>query len=88
MLLVPGLSEVESTYHGAAPEAIPLHMLFLDGAYVDGSDESARFRRVSLPTSQELTQLTQTIARQVGRSLDLAIEVDSFYQLDTVREVC
>ena len=43
---------------------------FLDGVYVDHLDGSVRFRWVSSPTTQELTQLTQTIARQVGRYLE------------------
>ena len=46
------------------------HMLFLDGVYVDRLDGSARFRWVSSPTTQELTQLSQTIARRVGRYLE------------------
>ena len=45
-------------------------MLFLDGVYVDRRDGSARFRWVSSPTTQELTQLSQTIARRVGRYLE------------------
>ena len=45
-------------------------MLFLDGVYVDRPDGSARFRWGSSPTTQELTQLTQTIARRVGRYLE------------------
>ena len=45
-------------------------MLFLDGVYVDRLDGSARFRWVSSPTTQELTQLSQTIARRVGRYLE------------------
>jgi hypothetical protein len=52
-----------------APAALNLnihfHMLFLDGVYVDRLDGSARFRWVSSPTTQELTQLSQTIARRV-----------------------
>ena len=49
---------------------IHFHMLFLDGAYVDGADGSSlRFRRVKAPTSAELTQLTHTIAHRVGRFL-------------------
>ena len=46
------------------------HMLFLDGVYVDRQDGSARFCWVSSPTTQELTQLLQTIARRVGRYLE------------------
>jgi hypothetical protein len=57
-----------------APVALNLnihfHMLFLDGVYVDRLDGSARFRWVSSPTTQELTQLSQTIARRVGRYLE------------------
>ena len=49
---------------------IHFHMLFLDGVYVDRLDGSVRFRWVSAPTTQELTQLTQTIARRVGRYLE------------------
>ena len=49
---------------------IHFHMLFLDGVYVDCSDGSARFRWVSSPTTQELTQLSQTIARRIGRYLE------------------
>ena len=45
-------------------------MLFLDGMYVDRRDGSARFHWVSSPTTQELTQLSQTIARRVGRYLE------------------
>ena len=45
-------------------------MLFLDGVYVDRLDGSARFRWLSLRTTQELTQLSQTIARRVGRYLE------------------
>ncbi len=45
-------------------------MLFLDGVYVDRHDGSARFRWVSSPSPRELTQLTQTIARRVGRYLE------------------
>jgi len=49
---------------------IHFHMLFLDGVYVDRLDGSARFRWVSSPTTQELNQLLQTIARRVGRYLE------------------
>ena len=45
-------------------------MLFLDGVYVDRLDGSARFRSVRSPTSQELTQLAQTIAHRVSRFLE------------------
>lgn len=42
-------------------------MLFFNGLYVDRADGSARFWRVRAPTSAELTQMTHTIARRVGR---------------------
>ena len=45
-----------------------VHMLFLDGVYVDAANgSSTRFRWVKAPTSAELTQLTHTIAHRVGR---------------------
>ena len=49
----------------------PIHfnLLFLDGVYVDRFDGSARFRWVCAPTTQELTQLSQTIARRVAQYL-------------------
>ncbi len=49
---------------------IHFHMLFLDGVYVDQPDGSARFRWVKAPTSQELTQLSHTIAHRIGRFLE------------------
>jgi len=45
-------------------------MLFLDGVCVDRLDGSVRFRWISTPTTQELTQLSRTIARRVGRYLE------------------
>ena len=56
-------------FGGALNLNIHFHMLFLDGVYVDRHDGSTRFRWVSSPTTQELTQLAQTIARRVGRYL-------------------
>ena len=44
-------------------------MLFLDGVYIDNW-KGAWFRWVKAPTSTELTQLTQVIARRVGRFLE------------------
>jgi hypothetical protein len=38
--------------------------------YADRQDGTARFRRVGSPTNQELTRLTQIIARRVGRFLE------------------
>ena len=49
---------------------IHFHMLFLDGVYVDQPDGTVRFRWVKAPSSGELTQLAQTIARRVGRFLE------------------
>jgi len=46
------------------------HMLFLDGVYVERSGGCVRFRWVKAPTSAELTQLTDRIARRVGRFLE------------------
>jgi len=45
-------------------------MLFLDGAYAERSDGSARFRCVKAPSGAELTQLAHTIAHRVGRFLE------------------
>jgi hypothetical protein len=49
---------------------IHFHMLFLAGVYVDGPDGAARFRGVRAPTTEELTQLSHTIAHRVGRFLE------------------
>ena len=50
---------------------IHFHMLFLDGVYIDGEAGSPpRFRWVKAPTSDELTRLTHTIARRIGRVLE------------------
>ena len=48
---------------------VHFHMLFLDGVYVARSDGSLRLRWVKAPTSAELTALTQTLARRIGRYL-------------------
>ena len=48
---------------------IHFHMLFLDGVYVDNW-QGTWFRWIKAPTSAELTQLSQTIARRVGRFLE------------------
>ena len=45
-------------------------MLFLDGAYVERSEGSVRFRWVKAPTSAELTRLAQTLAQRIGRFLE------------------
>ena len=50
---------------------IHFHMLFLDGVYVDAlHGDNPRFRRAKAPTNDELTRLTHTIARRVGRYLE------------------
>ena len=50
---------------------VHFHILFLDGVYADSvTGSSLRFRWVKAPTSAELTHLTHTIARRVGRSLE------------------
>ena len=68
------IRSVRRLYALRVPAALNLnihfHMLFLDGVYVDRLDGSVRFRWVSSPTTQELTQLSQTIARRVGRYLE------------------
>ena len=46
-------------------------MLFLDGVYIDSTHGSrARFRWVKAPSSEDLTQLTHTIAHRVARYLE------------------
>ncbi len=46
-------------------------MIFLDGVYIDGAAESrVRFRWVKAPTSEELNQLTHTIAQRIARYLE------------------
>ena len=49
---------------------VHFHMLFLDGVYVEHPDGRLRFRRVKAPTSAELHQLTQTLARRIDRYLE------------------
>lgn len=46
-------------------------MLFLDGVYIDSPDRSrARFRWVKAATSDELTQLSHTIAQRNASYLE------------------
>jgi len=46
-------------------------MLILDGVYIErGYGSLVRFQWVKAPTSDELAQLTHTIARRVGRFLE------------------
>ena len=49
---------------------IHFHMLFLDGVYVERAEGAVRFRSVGAPTHAELTQLTDALARRVGRYLE------------------
>ena len=49
---------------------IHFHMLFLDGVYVERPDGSLRLRWVKAPSGIELTRLTQTLARRIGRYLE------------------
>ena len=49
---------------------IHLHMLVLDGAYVERSDRSLRFLWVKAPSSAEFTRLTQILALRIGRNLE------------------
>jgi hypothetical protein len=49
---------------------IHVHMLFLDGVYIEDNYGTSRFRRIKAPTSDELSRLTQTIAHRVGRYLE------------------
>jgi hypothetical protein len=49
---------------------VPSHMLFLDGVYIERADGGLRFCWVKAPTSVELNQLTQTLARRIGRYLE------------------
>ena len=57
-------------FGGALNLNIPFHMLFLDGVYIGGSNgHPVRFRRVKVPTRNDLTKLTHTIAHRVARYL-------------------
>lgn len=49
---------------------VHVHMLFLDGVHVERTDGSLRFRWVKAPTSAELSELTATLARRIGRYLE------------------
>ena len=58
-------------FGGALNANIHFHMLFLDGVYIDSPHgPRARFRWVKVPRSDELTQLTHTIAQRVARYLE------------------
>lgn len=45
-------------------------MLHLDGVYADGPDRSLCFRWVKALSSAQITPLTQTLARRIGRHLE------------------
>jgi len=45
-------------------------MIFLEGVYVDRGGKLDRFRWVKEPTTEELSQLTHTIAYRIGRYLE------------------
>ena len=50
---------------------IHFHMLFLDGVYIDIETRAPpRFHWVKAPTSDDITQLTNTIAERIGRYLE------------------
>jgi hypothetical protein len=71
-------------FGGAVNLNIHFHMLFLDGVYIGGPGGSAkRFRWVKAPTSDELTQLTHTVAQRIARCLErqglLVRDVDDSY---------
>jgi len=58
-------------FGGALNANVHFHMLFLDGVYSDSAHGSrARFRWVRAPTSEDLAQLTHTIAHRVARYLE------------------
>jgi hypothetical protein len=65
-----GFAKFNEARQGKA-EWAEVHMLFLDGAYVDDANGSvARFQWVKAPTSDELTRLTHQIALRIGRFLE------------------
>ena len=56
-----------SAQAGALNLNIHFHRLFLDAVY---ARHGLRFRRVNAPSGNELTRLTHTIARRIGRYLE------------------
>jgi hypothetical protein len=71
-------------FGGAVNLNIHFHMLFPDGVYIPDLGKSAtRFAWVKAPTSDELTQLTHTIAKRIARCLErqglLVREADDSY---------
>jgi hypothetical protein len=57
-------------FGGALNLNIHFHMLFLDGVYAGNKHGIAVFRWLKAPSNDELTQLTHTIARRLGRYLE------------------
>jgi len=57
-------------FGGALNLNIHFHMLFLDGVYADKKHGASGFRWLKAPTSDELTQLTHTIAHRAARYLE------------------
>ena len=57
-------------FGGALNLNIHFHMIFLDGVYLDRGGKLDRFRWVKEPTTEELSQLTHTIAHRIGRYLE------------------
>mgnify|MGYP003343355586 CR=1 FL=1 len=69
--MVTGAVTLIQRFGGALNLNVHLHMLFVDGVYIEGRDGSLeRFRWVRAPTRDELTRLSHTIARRVGRYLE------------------
>ena len=64
-----GCARAAQRFGSALNLNIHVHMLFLDGVYVERPDGAIRLRWVKAPSTAELTQLTHTIARRVGRAL-------------------
>jgi hypothetical protein len=52
------------------PRSVHFHMLFLDGVYAGNKHGSSGFRWLKAPSSDELTQLTHTIAHRFARYLE------------------
>ena len=61
--------KLKSRLRCRVPATIHFHILFLDGVYINNKHGNSRFRWVKAPTSDQLTQLTHTIAHRVARYL-------------------
>ncbi len=58
-------------FGGALNANLHFHIIFLDGVYINNAHRpGVRFRQVKAPSSDELTQLTHTIAQRVARYLE------------------